>query len=658
MRQRLLLLTALLAMTYTALAQDKVTVLDTLFVLSKSITSHSEINTGAKSQQIPIELLQINSSRNMAELLAENTSISVKSQGLGALATASFRGASPAQTRVNWNGVNITPVMAGIFDFSQMPVFFADQVTLQHGANDIKSGSGAVGGSVNINNIPYWDGATHSELGAEYGSYNTYTLKGSARYGTPRFSGKSRAYYQHSDNNYSYLNKVSGMDQFIEQRQDAAFSMLSAMQELHFRLRDDSFLSSALWYQSGKRMLPQPLGVETTVHEEQREQNLRALIGYNRYMGKVKLSAKLAYIQYQMRYKRWFDNTYFPPKGSQNRSHTLHSSIDYSQTIATNWYYNSTLTYRHDIAKATDTTDPNPISNAERDILSWHNALRYQPLQAYTIDGRLMLETTDWQKPILTYSIGASATLLPELLHLRTSFSHNYRQPTLNELYWYPGGNPDLLPEHGYAFDATLLIQAEPFRELPIHLKAEMTGYLMDIDNWILWLPVDETVRTGQSHNQWLWRPQNKRDTRSYGTDILLKATYNGPKVRSSLSWNYAYTRAYTRTPQHQDDGALLKQVPYVPRQKWSLRFTLDYAHLFLQLQSSYVGVRYITTDQSYFTYPYNVTNLLIGYHYTTQHLTIIPQIRVDNLFNTYYESTKYYPMPRRTLLASLQIKF
>lgn len=638
-------------------AQEQTTVLDTLFVVSKSITTRSEVNTGAKIEQIPIELLQINSSRNMAELLAENTSISVKSQGLGANATASFRGASAAQTRVNWNGINITPVMAGIFDFSQMPVFFADQVALYHGANDIKSGTGAVGGSVNIDNLPYWDGASHFDLGAEYGSYNTYTAKGYARYGTRRFSGKSRAYYQHSDNDYQYINKVSGLDAFKERRQDASFSMLSAMQELHFRLGDQAFLSSALWYQRGNRMLPQPLGIETTVHERQEEQNLRGYIGYNGYFGASKLEGKIAYIQYGMKYHRWFDNDYFLPTNNLNGSRTVHSSIDFSHSFSPKWLYNTTLTYRHDRAKAEDSREEAPIAGAARDMLAWHHALRYKPIEWLITDGRLMIESIDWRRPVLTYSLGASATILPEMLHLRSSFSYNYRQPTLNELYWHPGGNPHLRPEKGYTYDATLLFKIHPFRA-PIDFSAEATGYFMDIDDWILWLPVDETVRSGQSHNQWLWRPQNKRDSRSYGTDLLLKVAYTGEKVRSSLSWSYAFTRAFTRTKQHNDDGALLHQLPYVPRQKWSLRFTLDYASCFLNLQTSYVGVRYITTDQSYFTRPYNVSHLLLGYHYAIGKYAITPQIRIDNLFNTYYESTKYYPMPRRTVLGSLQIRF
>ena len=249
--------------TISAIAQDiheedsiaRSYTLQTLFVTEKYITKEKEVNIGAKTQTIPAPILEVFQSRSLADLLIEQTSINVKSMGLGALATASFRGASPSQTRVNWNGVNITPVMAGIFDFSQMPVFFADKVSLVYGSNDVKSGTGAVGGSVNVSNIPVWDGRTVTDLSAEYGSYNTYTVKGAMRYGTNRLSMKTRAYFQHSDNNFSYINKVTSNEHFLEQRVDAEYSMASAMQDLRRIGQFAGFFEEVLFYGSNCRVL-------------------------------------------------------------------------------------------------------------------------------------------------------------------------------------------------------------------------------------------------------------------------------------------------------------------------------------------------------------------------------------------------------------------
>lgn len=58
---------------------------------------------------------------------------------------------------MNWNGINITPPMSGTFDFSQIPVFFTDNVSLYYGNSHVKNGTGAIGGSVNLFTDPDWN---------------------------------------------------------------------------------------------------------------------------------------------------------------------------------------------------------------------------------------------------------------------------------------------------------------------------------------------------------------------------------------------------------------------------------------------------------------------------------------------------------------------
>ena len=102
-----------------------------------------------------------------------------------------------------------------------------------------------------------------------------------------------------------------------------------------------------------------------------------------------------------------------------------------------------------------------------------------------------------------------------------------------------------------------------------------------------------------------------------------------------------------------------MKQIPYVPRFKWNLRWAIDYKHAFFSWQMTYIGRRFITTDESYATDPYSVHNLLAGYQYMFPNgMKLTPQLRVDNLFDSYYESTQYYPMPLRNCLFSLLFEF
>ena len=77
--------------------------------------------------------------------------------GQGGVATSSFRGTSSSHTQVNWNGITINPASNGSFDFSLFPTFFTDDVALYHGNNYQKNGSGALGGSINLNNTDIRD---------------------------------------------------------------------------------------------------------------------------------------------------------------------------------------------------------------------------------------------------------------------------------------------------------------------------------------------------------------------------------------------------------------------------------------------------------------------------------------------------------------------
>jgi len=218
-------------------------VIDTVQVVSQRVRHANEANAGAKVSRIDPEIMRANKTRSLAELLTDYTAIYIKSLGMGALSTASFRGASPSQTRVNWNGINITPPMSGTFDFSQIPVFFTDNVSLYYGSSHVKNGTGSIGGSVNLFTDPDWNTGVSGKVLGEYGSYGTYTTGAQVNTGGQKSSFKTRLYYQHSDNNYTYLNKILTNEPFREKRQDADYTQWAADRGVHIRLLVDGMES-------------------------------------------------------------------------------------------------------------------------------------------------------------------------------------------------------------------------------------------------------------------------------------------------------------------------------------------------------------------------------------------------------------------------------
>ena len=112
MRKLFFLIVAACLLVTDAIAQKKDTIayglnLDEVQIVARRIRHANEANAGAKVTHLEPELLQINKTRSFSELLTENSATYITSLGTGAISTASFRGGSAAQTRVNWNGIKV-----------------------------------------------------------------------------------------------------------------------------------------------------------------------------------------------------------------------------------------------------------------------------------------------------------------------------------------------------------------------------------------------------------------------------------------------------------------------------------------------------------------------------------------------------------------------
>ena len=95
--------------------------------------------------------------------------------GQGAMATVSFRGTSSNHTQVLWNGISINSPQLGSFDFSQVPVYFIDNVSLIHGSVTPFASSGALGGTINFSNSHTPVKGVRVQTVTEVASNETYT---------------------------------------------------------------------------------------------------------------------------------------------------------------------------------------------------------------------------------------------------------------------------------------------------------------------------------------------------------------------------------------------------------------------------------------------------------------------------------------------------
>ena len=622
-----------------ALAQS---ITDSVFVIDNvTVTGtrqHINRRSGSKISTIAPLVLQSNQTRNMAELLTDHSLVHIKSMGQGGLSTSSFRGTGANHTQVNWNGININSSMMGNFDFSQFPSFFTDQVTLNHGNSDTRSGTGALGGSINLDNRLGAGDTTGMMTFVEAASFNTWSAAASALYGKGKNRMRTRFFGQVSDNDFRYLNKVLQKDAFEERRAGAEYHQAGLMQEYYRSITDFSLLSSALWVNLYNRNLPQPIMVNKRHNESEDMGNIRFYTGWRQQHQKYTLDLKAALLMDYYYYQSIDPEYSIGNDYSENWSHAATLKADYQRQLAENITFFAMANYRFDLVKAQN-YDRDHVT---RHTLSLQSRVEWQAAERIRLKIQAMGEQND-HLLMPTFSAGLEYQLVPVYLTVLTNIARNYHYPTLNDLYWTRLGNPDLKPEKGMAADLALRINV-PGSLIRFH--GEISGYYMNITDWIIWM----RKRDGGYAD---WTPSNLNKVHSSGIEVMTETGFRTGAIRHNLNINYGWSSALNKTKSFANDRSYNKQLPYVPVHKANMRYRAELSRWHVSYGISYTGIRYITTDHSYSTTAYDVHDVETGV--TINHWLKL-RARIDNLWDTYYESTQYFPMPLRSYAMALVV--
>lgn len=464
--------------------------IDTLYIKAKkTLKPTQEVNIGVRVSKIDSLVLKQNKTTSLAEVLADNSTVYIKSLGQGAMSTSSFRGTSASHTQVLWNGIKINPSMSSSFDFSQIPVFFVDNVSMYHGNSHLKGGTGALGGSINIENVADYDNKTLGRVFFEYGSWNTYTAAAGINLAGKKFLSRTKFYYQSSDNNFKYLNKVLSKDPFYENRKESEYKQIGAMQEFYYNINSNSNLSANIWYQYGERFLPQPIMVNVSQHEQQKESSVKSLLTYNYIQNRHTLNLKLAYLWSLLKWNQWYDSL-FDGSSTKNYSNSVQFIADYTYTHSSKFRLNTQFAYNRDWVDATAYS----VKRAERDVFSLQANALYSISNNFSMQAQVMEEMNN-SRFASTFSFAAVYRAFKDKFKIKANIAYNYKFPSMNDLYWQPGGDENLRPEKGFSYDLTFSYNDVLIKD---KLLIELTNslYLMNINDWIMWLP---------NSDSWFW---------------------------------------------------------------------------------------------------------------------------------------------------------
>ena len=603
---------------------------------------------------------------SMADVLTFNSSIFVKSYGRATLSTVAFRGTSASHTQVTWNGMRINNPMLGMTDFSMIPSYFIDDASLLHGTSSVNETGGGMGGAVKLSTKP----AQSDGFGVQYiqglGSFRTFDEFLRLTYGDESWQISTRAVFSTSPNDFEYRNhdkkeniydddmKIIGQYYPTERNRSGSFRDFHFLQEAYYNTGRGNRFGLNGWYINSNRELPMlttDYGNATDFDNRQREETFRGILSWDHLGEQWKVATKAGYIHTWMAYdyKRDVGNgTMAHMTRSRSKIDTFYGQAEGEYYIGSDWLFTANLAVHQHIVQSEDKNIIRQDGNKAivgyrkgRAELSGVLSAKWRPTDRFGISATLREEMygTEWTPLIPALFIDG---VLSERGNItaKASLSRNYRFPTLNDLYFLPGGNPDLKKESGWTYDAGLSFAAG--REGSYSLSGSASWFESYIHDWILWLP---TVKG-------FFSPKNIKDVHAYGIEAKANLSVAlTPEWHLSIDGNYSWTPSINEgEPMSEADRSVGKQLPYIPRHSANLTGRISWRSWSFLYKWCYYSERF-TMSSNDLTLTgklpkYFMSNITLEKALSFSWADISLKGTINNLFNEEYLSVLSRPMP------------
>ena len=612
--------------------------------------------------------LKENIALSMADILTFNSAVFVKSYGRATLSTVAFRGTSPSHTQVTWNGMKINSPMLGMTDFSTIPSFFVDRASLLHGTSSVAETSGGLGGLVSLGTDANVAPGVNMQYVQGIGSFSTFDEFGRISYGSRQWSASTRVAYSSSPNDYKYTNhdkmeniydadnNIVGRYHPTERNRSGAYKDLHILQEVYYSPNSANRLGFNAWYVNSNRQLPMittDYGDERQFENRQREHTFRGVLSWSHTATKWRSDLRAGYIHTRMAYDyrreiapdRWAQMT-----RSRSRVNTFFGRAYASVAPWRKWQFDVSLSAHQHFVRSEDKNII--LQNGNKAIVGYDKgrmelsasaSAKWQPAEPLGLSV-VMRQDVFGQSfaPIVPAIFIDGLVSKKGNVMLRASASRNHKFPSLNDLFFLPGGNPDLRSEQGWSYDAGASFDLAGTAPVPFRVGASATWFDSFIDNWIIWLPTTKGF----------FSPRNVKKVHAYGVETKLNLAI-APARQWFIDFNgsYSFTPSVNRgEPMSEADRSVGKQLPYVPRHSASFTARLTWRRWSFLYKWAFYSERYTMSSNDYTITghlpKYYMSNIAIEKAIALKPLDLQFKLAVNNLFNEDYLSVLSRPMP------------
>ena len=630
----------LLFCTVVVLAGTSIT--DTIIPIEAVVSKGVRFNhygTGTMVYVIDSSVLEQTTSLSLGELLSTNSLAQVKTYGPGNISSLSIRGGSNTHTLLVWNGFGLRSSNHGGCNYSSLPVSAIDHVTVQHGGSSTMYGSGAATGIIFISKKLSPDNSGFSALvGSRLGSFETAAHQTQLQYAGKKMATSVQVAFQKSANNYTYINTERAGDP-VETLEHAAYRQFSVTQQNAYRPNKHQLLETDIWYTQTFSEAPSLMSNRASGTTHQVDHDFRSAINYSYYFRWGSVKARAGAFTERNMYVDTDPKAAVQSGNNQSVRFNIESEVRYDIHPQHKLY--AGLGYQHEYGLSEAyANDP------ERQRISFfgrYQASLFQNYLGYAIEAR---QDFDGASPApFVYSLGVEQNIWGGLA-LKGTLKKHYSLPTMNQLYWKPDafaqGNDSLLAESGWDYQLGLVHR---FEQQNLSVKNELTTFLLDIENWIVWLPVGDNGK---------YIPVNQDKVESKGIEFIGNIAWTKSNYKLSVNYLYAFTDATSF--EFREGDTLTYPKVYTPKHKAVLGVTGSCKGFSVAYSQTYVSQRFIDGAGNFLD-GYFLADISLSQKIQIDRYSIKIQTGVGNVFNTSYQLTNGYPMPPRNYQIGIQFK-
>lgn len=585
---------------------------------------------GIKFENIDsISLKQFNT-ESLSDLLSAESGVIIKNYGPGSLASSTIRGGNANQTAVIWNGFNINNPMLGQTDLSVIPEFFADKISMQYGGGSAQWGSGAVGGAVLLNSATFFNKGVDAEVNIGAGSYGWLRQSFKTNYSNNRWIFNLKAFNDYSSNNFRFQNSITLEKQFQKHARTQGQGVLS---EIVYRINKNGTLSIAAWLDKFNRQIPPTLN-QTSV-AKQKDDNLRITSQWRQQLPKGELAVRAAWFNQDIYYSDSLKNI-----NATSKAKSLLAEAEYKFHLGKHREIHTGINNNYTTATADEYKKEAQLNSFA--LFIGESAHFFNNKLKPSVSFRK--EFIDNKKAPFTWYAGGEIALFKKI-SLKLNAASVYRNPTLNDLYWQPGGNKNLEPESGKTGDIGLCLSEINIAK-NIYVKTEITLFNRKMKNQIIWLPENG-----------YWSSQNLNRTESKGIETKTNIRYNYQKWFAALNVSTNYIEATNEKARFENDASVGKQLIYVPMYSGNGSIAIGFDKLIVKYTIQYSGYRYTTTDNLEYLEPFWLHGFYAACSLTAQKIKFQLYFKINNLFDENYETIRNRPMPLHSYKAGIIIQ-